>query len=232
MRQYFVIYSVLLLFISPTFVLAQEETASRDPIAPGLKYVDAYTIAGEKNFLKDIEPLAADGDLNVVVEIPTGTIAKWEVTQPDGAIRWEFKNDKPRIVKYLGYPGNYCTVPRTLLPKEFGGDGDPLDILVLGPAVPRGTVVKAKLIGVLKLWDGGEQDDKLVAVMADSPLYEAKSIKELDEKFPGVTTIIKTWFVNYKGPGEIESRGYGELTEAKAILDASIKAFEEFTIAP
>lgn len=232
MRYCIAIWSVIVLFTSVTFVSAQEATTSREPVAPGLEYVDDYTIAGETNFLKDIEPLSEDGDLLVVAEIPTGTIAKWEVTQPDGAIRWEFKNDKPRIVKYLGYPGNYCTVPRTLLPKEFGGDGDPLDILVLGPAVPRGTVVKAKLVGVLKLWDGGEQDDKLIAVMADSPLYEVNSIKELDEKFPGVTTIITTWFVNYKGPGEIESRGYGEVAEAKAILDASIMAFEEFTIAP
>ena len=232
MRQCFAICSVILLFINPAFVLAQEETESRDPIAPGLKYVDSYTIAGEKNFLKDIDPLSADGDLNVIVEIPAGTIAKWEVTQPDGAIRWEFKDNKPRIVKYLGYPGNYCTVPRTLLPKEFGGDGDPLDIIVLGPTVLRGTVVKAKLLGVLKLLDGGEQDDKLVAVLADSPLYEANSIKELDEKFPGVTTIVNTWFVNYKGTGEIESRGYSDIAEAKAILDASRKAFEEFTVAP
>ena len=46
---------------------------------------------------------------------------------------------KPREVKYLGYPGNYGMIPRTLLPKELGGDGDPLDVIVLGPAVERGS---------------------------------------------------------------------------------------------
>ena len=83
MRHYVAILSVFVLILSSTVVLAQEEIAPRDAIAPGLTYVDAYTIAGDTNFLTDIEPLAADGELNVVVEIPTGTIAKWEVTQPD-----------------------------------------------------------------------------------------------------------------------------------------------------
>ena len=43
------------------------------------------------------------------------------------------------------------------MPKEDGGDGDPLDVIVLGPTIPRGTVV-AKLIGILRLLDNGEQD--------------------------------------------------------------------------
>lgn len=228
-----IITFILILAITyPGVVFAQEKQENVESIAPGLKAIDAYTVVGEKNLLTDYEPLYPDGDINVIIEIPTGTIAKWEVTQPDGAIRWEFKDGKPRIVKYLGYPGNYGTIPRTLLPKEFGGDGDPLDIIVLGPPVPRGSAVKAKLIGVLKLWDEGEQDDKLVAALVDTPLYEANSIKELDEKFPGVTTIIEIWFVNYKGSGEIESRGYGEKEEAQQILEASIKAFEEFVITP
>ena len=38
--------------------------------------------------------------------------------------KWEFRDGKPRVVAYLGYPGNYGMIPRTLLPKEHGGDGD------------------------------------------------------------------------------------------------------------
>ena len=57
---------------------------------------------------------------------------------------WEFKDGKPRIVKYLGYPGNYGMVPKTLLPENLGGDGDPLDVIVLGPQVERGSVIKCK----------------------------------------------------------------------------------------
>ena len=72
-----------------------------------------------------------------IVEIPAGACEKWEV-KLDGVMRWDMKDGKPRHVKYLGYPCNYGMVPRTMLGKELGGDGDPLDVLMLGPAVPRG----------------------------------------------------------------------------------------------
>jgi inorganic pyrophosphatase len=117
-------------------------------------------------------------------------------------------------------------IPRTILPKELGGDGDPLDVIVLGPAVPRGSVVRAKLIGVLKLLDGGEQDDKLIAVLENTPMYEINSIQEMNSKFIGVSKIIETWFVNYKGPGELSSKGFAERNEAQKILEYAIKSYE------
>ena len=46
-------------------------------------------------------------------------------------IKLEFKNGKPRIINYIGYPVNYGFIPKTLLPTSEGGDGDQLDILVL-----------------------------------------------------------------------------------------------------
>ena len=45
----------------------------------------------------------------------------------------ELVNDNPRIINYLGYPANYGMIPETLLSRNNGGDGDPLDIVVLGP---------------------------------------------------------------------------------------------------
>jgi inorganic pyrophosphatase len=74
-------------------------------------------------------------------------------------------------------------VPRTLLSKESGGDGDPLDIILLSPPLNRGEIASAKLIGVLKLLDKGEQDDELIAVQFNSPLKKANSIEELDKNF-------------------------------------------------
>ena len=159
---------IITTFLCSTTILAEE-------IASGLILKDEYTIVGKKNFMNDFIPLNNDGTINVIVEIPTGTIGKWEVDKSDGNLKWEFKKGKPRIVKFLGYPGNYGMIPRTMLPKELGGDGDPLDVIVLGPSVPRGSVVSAKLIGVLKLLDGGEQDDKLLAVLENSPLFGVKN---------------------------------------------------------
>lgn len=188
---------------------------------------ERYTHPSAANFLLDYTPLAEDGDIFVVVEIPTGSNAKWEVSKPDGRLRREFRDGKPRVVSYLGYPGNYGMIPRTLLPESTGGDGDPLDVIVLGPAVGRGDVIKAKLVGVLKMRDDGEQDDKLIAVQAGTPLYAVNSIEEMDAAFPGVTQIIEIWFSNYKGRGEMESLGYGSEAQARKILKTAMAAFHD-----
>lgn len=179
------------------------------------------------NYLTDFPPQAPNGNINVVIEIPAGTIEKWEVTKPSGQLALEQINGKPRIVQYIGYPGNYGMVPQTLLPKCAGGDGDPLDVLVLGALVKRGSVIKAKVIGVLRLLDGGEQDDKLIAVQADSPLYHLNSIEELAEGYNGITGIIETWFSNYKGPGKLVSNGYADRSSANNILEVAIAAYKE-----
>lgn len=193
--------------------------------ASNVTVVDKYTLAGDKHFVRDYPPIDSYGNINVVVEIPTGTTAKWEVDKTTGELVWEFKDEKPRVVSYLGYPGNYGMIPQTLLPKESGGDGDPLDVIVIGPALPRGSVVKARVIGVLKLLDGGEQDDKIVAVLPKSDLGKVSSIKELNQEFNGITKIIEIWFSNYKGPGEMQSQGFAEVSEAQKVLKASIEEY-------
>ena len=118
-------------------------------------------------------------------------------------------------------------VPRTLLPKELGGDGDPLDIILLGPPLNRGDVVSAKLIGILKLLDNREQDDKLIAVQFNSPLKKSNSLKELEEQFPGIKEILEQWFTNYKGNGKMKSNGFGNLKEAEKILKEASEQFEK-----
>ena len=189
---------------------------------------NSYTISGEKHFVSEYEPLNTDGDINVVVEIPTGTSEKWEVDKYSGNIEWEFKYGEPRIVKYLGYPGNYGMIPKTLAPLELEGDGDPLDVIVLGPPVKRGDVIKCKLIGVLEMLDKGAHDDKLIAVRPGTYFYEVSSIKELDEEFKGVTDILRLWFANYKGPDIIEIKGFGDQERASQILESAIEAYRQY----
>ena len=103
-----------------------------------------------------------------MIEIPAGTLEKWEYNKSTRDIELELINIKPRIFSYLGYPANYGMIPKTLLPKKYGGDGDPLDVIVIGPAEPRGSIVKCKIIGVLYLIDNFEQDDKLIAISSKS----------------------------------------------------------------
>ncbi len=201
--------------------------------ADGLKMADGYTLIGKKDFLRDYTPNDSSGNINVVVEIPAGTNAKWEVDKATGQLKWEFKQERPRIVAYLGYPGNYGMIPRTILPKDQGGDGDPLDVIVLAPAVPRGSVVQARPIGVLKLLDGGEQDDKIIAVLPDSPLGGVSSLEELQSDFKGITDILEIWFSNYKGPGKMESQGFAGAAEARDIINEAIADYgQKFSTAP
>ena len=190
-----------------------------------LRAADTFTLAGDKSFLSEIEPINADGSINAVIEVPAGTNSKWEVSKPEGNLIWEFENEQPRIIDYLSYPGNYGMIPRTILPKEQGGDGDPLDVFLVGPSVPRGSVVRTKVIGVLRLIDCGEVDDKLIAVMENTRLYRINQLAELDRQYPGITSIIELWFLNYKGAGKMQSRGYEDVDVAMEILETAINAF-------
>ena len=158
------------------------------------------------------------GLIHVVVEIPAGTNAKWEVEKASGGLHWEQKDGKPRVVQFLAYPGNYGMIPRTSLPYEVGGDGDPLDVLLLGPQVARGSVVQARPIGVLQLLDDGERDDKILAVPLQGPLSDVTSLESLETLYPGVQLILETWFTSYKGSGRITSSGFAGTSDAVAIV--------------
>jgi inorganic pyrophosphatase len=186
---------------------------------------DRYTLRGEKSFLSGYDPINPDGSVNAIIEIPSGTNAKWEVSKPDGILKWEIENGKPRVVDYLSYPGNYGMIPKTILPSESGGDGDPLDVLVLGPAIARGSVTSVKIIGILHLLDRGERDDKLIAVMPGTPLYQVNSMEELDEDYAGISTVIEIWFSNYKGPGKMQSLGFGSNQVAMEFLRTAMYEF-------
>jgi len=215
------LFVFLMIFFATTNVLASDYNNIT------INYTSDYTLSSGINYLKDIEPINSDGTVNVVIEIPTGTNEKWEVSKKTGDIEWEFKKGKPRIVKFLGYPTNYGMIPRTLLPKNLGGDGDPLDVILIGSYIERGKIVNGKVIGVLKMLDGGEVDDKILMIHKNSPLSKAKTIEDLKKQFPGTLRIIETWFESYKGSGEIKISGYGSISDAKNILEQSILEFKK-----
>lgn len=193
-------------------------------LAPGLG-VWGYTVVNLRDwrldYLRDFPAVNADGSVNCVVEIPAGDNRKFETDPETGRMAWELKDGVPRVVAYLGYPGNYGAVPRTR-----GGDGDPLDIITLGKMDLRGAVVPAKLIGAIRLIDDGEVDDKLIAVLPGTALYDVDDMAELDERFPGISQIVATWLVNYKGPGKLlELEGFAGAAEARQLLDEAVAAF-------
>ncbi len=126
-------------FAALSLALALAATAFAPALAAEGVTPHVSVLRGEANFLTDYDPINLDGTVNAVIEIPAGTTAKYETTKDTGMLELEQKNGKPRFVQYLGYPCNYGLIPRSMLPKSKGGDGDPLDVCVLGPTVPIGS---------------------------------------------------------------------------------------------
>jgi inorganic pyrophosphatase len=188
-------------------------------------------IKGEKHYLTGYDPINIDGTVNAVIEIPAGTTGKYETDNKTGLIVLEQKNGAPRFVQYLGYPCNYGAIPRSVMAKSKGGDGDSMDTLVLGESVPTGSVVRTRILGMLVLTDTGEVDNKLVVAMEGSPFFACKNIADLDAKFPGVTTILQTWFTSYKGRDKegkllLSSTGFKGRAEAIRAMGDAILDFE------
>ncbi|EKE80939.1 ParB-like protein [Idiomarina xiamenensis] len=142
-----------------------------------------------------------EGLLTAVVEIPAGSVDKWQLDHDDNDwLSWELQNEQPRKIAYLSYPINYGALPNTLAARADGGDGDPLDVLILGPALPRGSQLSVRIIGRLQMTDNGERDDKYIAVVpSDTVFSELQSVSELQQRWPGITAILQTWFSHYKG---------------------------------
>jgi inorganic pyrophosphatase len=122
-----------------------------------------------------------------VIEIPQGSKVKYEVDKASGMLRVD------RVLySSVIYPANYGFIPRS-----YCGDGDPLDVLVLGSAevVPLSIVV-AEPIGLMRMTDSGKQDDKIVAVHAHDPAFnEYRDISELPRH---VALELRRFFEDYK----------------------------------
>lgn len=177
------------------------------------------------NFNK-INPLLDHGLVNMVVEIPAGSNQKWEVNKESGHLEWQQAGDSLRVINYLPYPANYGMVPGTYLPKDVGGDDDPLDIFLLGPSLERGSVHPAKVIGVIKILDSGEQDDKLVAVDPHSWFGHIHSMDGLEESYPGSLSILITWLESYKGPEVVKFQNVEDRERAIELIHSAVESFE------
>lgn len=180
-----------------------------------------------ESYIHDIEPISISGNINAVIEIPSGTHDKFEVSKETGQIVQDIEDGLPRKIKYIGYPGNYGMIPKTLLSPETGGDGDPLDVIVLGEQLQKGSVVEIKLIGILKMLDEGEVDDKLIAVMVNNSIFsDVNSFNELKKLYQGITEILEMWFTNYKGSNKVIVNGFEDEKKALEIFKSACDQYK------
>jgi len=193
---------------------------------PNLKPDGAHSLKSRTNLLTNHMARNPDGTINIVIEIPAGTSEKWEVADDGFSLVREFKGGTPRTIDYLPYPGNYGFIPRTLLDVQKGGDGGALDVMVLGPAVKRGDVIRARPIGVIRLVDRMEQDDKILAVTEGTGFQDIHDIDALKSNFPGVIEILDLWWTHAYGKGtDVSLLGTGSRAQANSIIDYAMNSW-------
>lgn len=125
--------------------------------------------------------------VNAIIEIPKGSRAKYEIDKDSGLIKLD------RVIyASMYFPLNYGFIPQTL-----GEDMDPLDIVVLTQVtvVPL-CLIPARVIGVMRMIDRGQADDKIIAVaLQDASVSHIQRVEELPEYFK---VELKHFFENYK----------------------------------
>ncbi len=154
------------------------------------------------NLLHVLPPFADEekGVINTIVEVSAGSINKYELITESGQLKLD------RVgYSSLAYPFTYGAIPMT-----WDEDNDPLDVEIVNitePLVP-GSLVEARVIGVMKFIDGGEVDDKIIAVLNDDKRSDhIKNYKDLGEYWEKET---KYYWENYKalkkpGTGVVET---------------------------
>jgi inorganic pyrophosphatase len=160
--------------------------------------------------------------VNVVIEIRRGERNKYEMDKDTGYLTLDRVNGTA-----LGYPADYGYVPQTLC-----DDGDPLDaLLIIDESVPHNTVVPARPIGVLRMVDDGEGDEKLICVPADDVSKDhIKDLSDLGENFPKMVehfySHYKDWKKNWTG-SPVSFNGWGDAAAAKQVIEQSVKLYED-----
>lgn len=171
--------------------------------------------------LQHILPAYADeetGVLNVIIEINSMTLNKYELVTETGHLKLD------RVgYSSLAYPFAYGAIPQT-----WDQDGDMLDIEIVGvtePLVP-GSLVEARIIGIMKFSDSDETDDKVIAVLNDDKRMDHfTSYTELGEHFIKETTYYWEHYKDLKKPGSCKVHGFFDTAEAKKIIAECIERY-------
>lgn len=164
---------------------------------------------------RDLPAYAASGRVNAYIEIPRGESTKYEFDLATN----ERVVDRMLHPSLGGYPTNYGFVPQTM-----GFDGDPYDVLVLGPPLEGGKMVEGVIVGMMHMDDEKGADPKVViSPVGDdgAPLYTLDASEEAR---------IGTWFDGYKKPDAAKGKwskvtGWTDADAAKRSLDDVVEFY-------
>lgn len=154
-------------------------------------------------------------EFTAVVEIPQGSIIKYEMDDNGNIVVDRF------MAMPVAYPTNYGSLTQTV-----GGDGDPLDVLIYTrESLIPGSIVTIRPIGVMNMVDGGEADEKIIAVpvSAVDPTYDA--IQTIDDLPRMEQQRLEQFFSVYKNLSDkvVEINGFDNAETALKIITQSIQ---------
>ena len=169
------------------------------------------------NIWHDISPKRiTPDDFICVVEISKGSRKKYELDKDTGYIILD------RILyTSTHYPANYGFIPRT-----YGDDGDPLDVLILcaEPLEPM-SMVRAYPIGVISMIDNGRHDEKIIAIPFKDPNYN--QYKNIDELPAHIFDEMRHFFTVYKNL-ENKETAVNEVSGREAAIGVVADAIESY----
>lgn len=154
-----------------------------------------------------------------IIEIPKGGRNKYEYSKQLGDYVLDRVLHSP-----LSYPGEYGFIPQTLY-----DDGDPMDIIVLlNERTFPGCIIRARPIGLLRMIDSGEQDDKILSVACDDPHHEG--YKDLSDVPEPTRREIVQFFETYKDLDEgkdVTVEGWSDRQAAREATNRSIQIYRD-----
>lgn len=160
---------------------------------------------------------SAPKQVQSIIEIQQGSKTKYELDKLTGFLRLD------RILaSNLSYPFHYGFIPQTYCP-----DDDPLDILILcSEQLNPLSIVEATVLGAVKMVDGGQQDDKIIARATNDPFM--KHINDLSEINPEQVETIRSFFEQYKKPEgkSVVIEAFLNKDEAVALVEQSIDRYK------
>ena len=178
------------------------------------KRAEAVAAAGAQNLWRDT-PYKDGALILAYVEIPKGELRKWEfdIAKNDRVV------DRTLDASLGGFPANYGFIPQTV-----AYDGDPLDVLVLGPALPGGSIQKTALLGIMRMDDEKGPDPKIVLAPLGPDGAPAVALTEADKARIGA------WFNGYKRfetKKWAKVRGWGGQDEALSVIEETVRFLKE-----